>query len=178
MVKSVYDLMTDGYTVGSLWAALLKHMEEEQFTIYRLLPGGKGMYIRDELHMWLKEAAEHTVLAAHAIDPIDEKSNKMSVKALMLGMFMDKISKNRNVYPLQAVQQSNRDAVHLLSLLESNKVLAQLSPQMVHHEIVESLWRDKVRLRALLAKIKRKEKLSEKKQQEPPKEEPRAQKEE
>ena len=72
----------------------------------------------------------------------------------MLGMFLDKVSKHKNQYPRAAVSRSDRAAKQLLTAIESGDIHARITPQMLHHEIVESMWRDKVRIPALLKKIK------------------------
>ena len=145
--------------------ALLKHMTEEEMIILRLLPlplhslslGSKKqitrMTIREELNAWLKEETEKTIFAAHAIDPIDAKANKITFQTLSLGMYLERACKGKNQYPVQEIARADQGTSDLLTLVENGKVYAHITPKMIKHEMKESLWRDRIRIPTLLQSI-------------------------
>lgn len=132
--KQLLAVVERNQDIGPIYPSFLRHMLKEQAMFVKLASG--QLTVVEELKFWLEEAAEHTGLAAHLLDPSEKDLTK---EALALAESLELGSKNVEVkFPTDLFAQSIKSAEEMLAGIKSAEIKSLLSPTMLEHEIRES----------------------------------------
>ena len=123
--------------IGFLPIALVLHMIKEEQHIEKLLQG--KLTIQDELEFWIREAAEHTELLGHMIDPVNREHQRLTRIILQIAQELDQQLQNPTD-PSVPLQESDRLAQQLLAAVKAQQIFVLITPSMIEHEIRESAW--------------------------------------